>query len=1105
MNRHRVFGLKAILMTVALLVAIGSWPASLANAQGVTTSAINGVVKDAQGLVVPGATVTAIHVPSGSTYETVTQADGRFTIIGMRVGGPYTVKAELTGFQPQTMTDVVLSLGVGADLVLTLRNVAAAEEVTVVGTTDPVFASNRTGAATTLSRETLASLPTISGTLSSMTRLTPQSGGGMSFAGQDNRMNNITVDGSYFNNSFGLAGTPGERTGVAPISLQAIEEVQVNIAPFDVRQGNFVGAGVNTVTRSGTNTFRGSIYNQWRNESMGGTKAKDLAVSQGKFNFRETGGFLGGPVVTNKLFFFSSYEDELTKQPGTTYISNPGGVPTGGNQTRVLTSDLDTMAAFLKSKFNYDAGSYQGYDFKIPGKRFLGKIDFNLGNRNKIRLRYNQLDSSTDVLESNSSSLGNGSRRSSVFSMNFSASNYSILENIRSVIGQWNSVIGSTMSNELIVGYTHQDESRGDVGKLFPVVDILDGSGSTYMAFGSEPFTPNNELRYNTFQAQDNFTWFTQKHTLTFGATFEKYHSENVFFPGKQSAYVYNTLADFYTDANDYLANPNRTVSPVTLRAFQVRYLNVPGLDKPTQPLDVIYAGAYAQDEWNVRSNLKVTAGLRFDVARFGDTGFDNTQADAMTFLDESGQSVQYNTKKLPDATILWSPRLGFNWDVLGDQTTQVRGGTGIFTGPPAYVWISNQIGNTGVLTGFDDIRNTTTRPFNPNPDAYKPTGTPTGAPAATYELALTDPTFKFPQTWRSNIAVDRKIVWGISSTTEFIYNRDVNGIYYINANQPVPQTAYTGVDTRPRWVATGAYAGKTATRLLGSQNVIDAIVLKNQNVGRSWNFAQSFSKQFKAGLFFKIAYSYGEAKNTVDPGSIAFGSWQQNAIPLNANNAPLAFSGNSPGNRVFAAASYTKEYFNFGATTIAAFWSASNSGNTSYVFSGDANGDGNTANDLVYVPRNTSEMNFQQFSTGGVTYTPDQQAAAWDAYINQDKYLSKHRGQYAQRGAVFFPFTSRVDLNVTQEFFHRLVGARHGLAIRLDILNFGNLINHNWGVGWRAASNSPLTNPGPDANGALGYRLRVINGKLMDHTFDQSAGLSDVYSFMVTLRYTFN
>ena len=1093
--------MTAVMLALAVAGAV-LVPCGAAQAQSITTGSITGIVTDGQ-KAVAGASVIAIHEPSGSTYEATTRADGRFSMLNMRVGGPYTVTANYVGtgtaFAPKTIEKLTVNLGLATDVTINVQAIQVSEEVTVVGVTDTVFASNRTGAATTLSRETLANLPTISGRLDSVTRLTPQAGGGMSFVGQDNRLNNITVDGSYFNNSFGLGGTPGDRTGVAPISLAAVEQIQVNVAPFDVRQGNFVGAGVNTVTRSGTNQFRGSVYRQFRNESMVGTKAKALTVNPGTFTFGETGEWVGGPVFKNRLFFFESYESEVTKQPGTTFVANKGGETVAGNTTRVLASDLDTLRTFLQTNFKYDAGAYQGYDFKIPGKRFLGKFDYNLNNRNKLTIRGTFLNSSTDVLESNSTSLGNGSRRSSTQAMNFSASNYSILENIRSVIAQWNGVIGNSMANELIAGYTHQDESRGDVGKLFPVVDILAGDNTTYAAFGSEPFTPNNELRYNTFQVQDNFTKFAEKHTITFGATFEKYHSENVFFPGKQSVYVYNTLADFYTDANGYLANPNRTTSPVTLKLFQVRYLNVPGVDKPIQPLDVLYYGAYAQDEWRAIKNLTVTAGIRFDVAKFGDTGYANANADSLTFRDENGQAVQYSTKKLPGAKALWSPRVGFNWDVMGDRSTQIRGGSGVFTGKPAYVWISNQIGNTGVLTGFDQLSNTTARPFNPNPDTYKPTTTPTGAPAATYELALTDPNFKFPQVWRSNIALDRKLFWGFSSTTEFIYNRDVNGIYYINANLPAPQSAYTGADQRPRWVATGS----TATRLPANQHVANAIVLKNQDIGRSWNIAQTLSKAFANGFYFKAAYSYGVAKNTVDPGSIASGSWTGNAISGNPNVVPIAFSGSSPGHRLFVTASYSREFLNFGATTIAVYWSRYTIGNTSYIFSGDANGDGNT-NDLVYIPRNTSEMNFSTYTSSGTTFTAADQAAAWDAYIAQDKYLSKHRGEYAMRGAVFFPFVTRMDLNVTQELFHKIGGRRHGLSVRLDVLNAGNLLNKKWGVSQRMVSNSPLTNAAADANGAMTYRLRAFNGKLMDHTFEQTSSLSDVYSLMISLRYTF-
>ena len=1074
-----------------------------ARAQSVTTGSITGVVTDGQ-KPVEGASVIAIHEPSGTSYEAATSKEGRYKIPNMRVGGPYTVTVNYVGagtaFAPQTIENLAVNLGVATDVNVTVKTINLTEKVVVVGQTDPVFSSERTGAATTITREDMATLPNVTGRLENVTRLTPQYGGTMSFAGQDSRENNITVDGSYFNNSFGLGNTPGDRTGVAPISLHALEQVQVNVAPYDVRQGNFVGAAVNSVTRSGTNEYRGSFYHQFRGDNMVGTEAFGAVVNPGTFTFGETGEWAGGPVVKNRVFFFQNFENEKTTQPNTTWLANQGGQPVTGSTTRVLAADLDQLQAFLKTKLNFDPGSYTPYDFKVPARRFIGRGDYNANNANKITFRYVFLNSSTDVLESNSASLGNGNRRSSQFALNFSGSNYSILENIRSGVGQWNSVIGRTRANELIAGYTTHNESRGQIGELFPAVDVLDGANTTYTAFGSEPFTPNNELYYHSFQMQDNFSWFTGAHTVTAGGSFEKYHSDNVFFPGKQSVYVYNTLQDFYTDANDFLANPNRTTSPVTLRLFQVRYMNLPGLEKPIQPLDVAYSGAYLQDEWSARGNLKITAGLRVDVPKFGDTGYANADADARTFVDERGQSVRYSTAKLPDAKFLWSPRFGFNWDVKGDQRTQVRGGTGVFTGPPPYVWISNQIGNTGVLTGFDTISNTTARPFNPNPDAYKPKGTPTGAPAATYELALTDGGYRFPQIWRTNGALDRKLPWGFSSTTEYIRNDDVNGTYYVNVNQPQPQSAYAGADARPRWVAPGV----VATRLPANQNVIDAVVLKNESSGVSWNVAETVQKTFTNGIFVKAAYSYGEARNIVDGGSVAFGSWQANPVPANANTPPLAYSTGSPGHRFFVAGAYSHEYLKFGQTTVSLFYDQHTQGNTSYIFSGDANADTGTANDLLYIPRNQAEMNFQSFTAGGVTYTPAQQAAAWDAYINQDRYLSTHRGEYAKRGAVFFPLVKRVDLGLQQNFFRDIGGARHAFAVRIDMLNVGNLLNHDWGVGYRIVSNSPLTNPAPDATGALGYRLRVVNGALIDHTFEHASTLADVYTFMVTLKYSF-
>jgi hypothetical protein len=1069
---------------------------SLNFAQGVTTSAMAGEIIDQNGNALPGANIIAVHQPSGTQYGTTSREDGKFNIIGLRVGGPYKVTVSYVGFENQIVENIFLTLGVSADLKFTMRDTAVGlGEVTVTGRRDAVFSSDRTGAATSVGKEALEVLPTISRRITDFTRLTPQAAG-TSFAGQDNRLNNMTVDGSYFNNSFGLAGQPGDRTGVAPIALDAVEQVQVNIAPFDVRQGHFIGAGVNTVTKSGTNEYSGSVYYQFRNQDLVGTKAKALEFKPGTFDYSQFGVRLGGPIIQNKLFFFFNFESDALTEPGTTYLAQLPGQTAGGNITRVLESDLVTLSNFLKTKFNYDTGPWQGYDHETPAMRFIAKFDYNLDEQNKLSLRYVHLDSDTDVLVSNSSSLGFGNRRTRIDALNFQNSNYKIMENIRSIVGEWNYLISKNMSNNLIVGYTYNDESRDSRGSFFPFVDIL-SAGSTYTSFGFEPFTPNNELRYKSFQLQNNFTYYGVDHNFTLGISLEYYKSENVFFPGSQSVYVYNSLADFYTDANDYLANPNRTVSPITLRRFQVRYNNIPGQVKPIQPLEVLYAGVYLQDEWQATKDIKLTFGLRLDVPFFGDTGFENANADALLFRDEVPQPVKYETKKLPDANILYSPRFGFNWDLFGDRSTQVRGGSGIFTAPPAYVWISNQIGNTGVLTGFISADNTKNYPFNPNVNRYKPTNV-TGAPASTYELALTDQDFRFPQLWRTNLAVDQKLPFGLVGTAEFIYNNDVNGIYYINANLPGPQSSFSGVDNRPRW---------TSNRI--HSHIANAIVLKNQNVGYSWSISGTLEKPFSDNWFAKVGYNYGISKNTIDPGSIAFGSWVNNHHPGNPNNPGVGFSFNSPGHRFFTSLSYRLEYFDFGATTISLFWDNFSPANTSYTFSGDLNGDGGFSNDLIYIPKDKSEMNFDPYSVtvAGVTttFTAAQQADAWEAYIQQDKYLKNNRGKYAERGALFLPMISRIDFSITQEVFTELIGKRNALQFRADILNFTNLLNKEWGVSNVFTTTQPLTSRGADSQGRALYRLRAIGDQLISKTFDQSLTVGDVYRIQFSVRYLFN
>lgn len=1066
----------------------------------VTTSAIRGAVTDSAGKPIENVRIDAVHQPSGTRYSTGTRADGGFAIIGMRIGGPYQITASALGFRKETREIAALTLGVTSDVRFKLTSAAVQLQAITTQADPSALSTTRTGAATSVTRQTIDALPTISRRIGDFTRLTPQASGS-SFAGQDNRLNNITVDGSYFNNSFGLGGQPGDRTGVAPISLDAIEQIQVNIAPYDVRQGNFTGAGVNTVTRSGTNQFTGSAYYFLRNQRYVGRQAGANAFNPGTFDFAQVGARLGGPLIKDKLFFFASYEEDKQTQPGILRTANPGGAAVTGNMTRVLQSDLTGLTTFLRDRFKYETGPYAGYDNETPSQRLLSRFDYNLNDKNKFSLRFTALNSNTDVNLSTSSSLGFGRANNNTF-LSFQNSNYQIQENIRSVVGEWNSLFGDRMANNFIIGYTSQDESRQSRGSIFPFVDILQ-DGTAYTSFGFEPFTPNNELRYKSFQIQNNLTVSRDKHEFTLGGSFEKYRSENVFFPGSQSSYVYNSLADFYTDANDYLANPNRTTSPVTLRRFQVRWANIPGQAKPIQPLEVMYGGIYLQDEYRASDNLRFTAGLRMDVPVFGETGFTNTQANGYTFRDESGNAVQYQTQKLPDANLLWSPRLGFNWDVTGDQKTQVRGGTGVFTGRPAYVWISNQIGNNGVLTGFESVDNVRNRPFNPNPNAYKP-ATVNGTPAAQYELALTDPTFKFPQIWRSNIAVDRRLFWGLNATAEFLYSKDVNGIYYIDANLAPATGAFTGADNRPRYSDTCPAAG-LQVRL--NCNVQNAIVLKNQDVGSAWNAAFALERGFRNGFFAKAAYSYGMARNTVDAGSIAAGSFTGNPMVRDANNPGVGISGTAAGHRYFVTASYERRYFDFGKTGISFYFEGRNAGNTSYTFSGDLNGDGIANNELIYVPKDRNEMNFEAYTpTGGRLFSVQEQQDAFEAFINQDKYLSSRRGQYAERGAVFLPMVYNADVSITQDIFARLGGQKNTLQLRFDILNFGNLLNDNWGQGLRVINNRPLVARGADANGRALYRMANLNPTtLISKSFERTAGTGDVWRMQLGLRYLFN
>ncbi|WP_162053748.1 TonB-dependent receptor [Pontibacter pamirensis] len=1089
------------LILVMVLMTQYSW------AQGVTTSSMTGVVTDQQGEGLPGATVVAVHTPSGTNYGTATLADGRFTIPNMRVGGPYTVTVRYVGFQDKIYNNISLNLGTAYSL-----NVKLAEqsnelsEVQIVSDRNAIISSERAGTATNISREAITALPTISRSINDFTRLTPQASG-TSFGGQDNRLNNITVDGSILNSSFGLSGQPGGRTGTAPISLDAIEQVQVNLAPYDVRQGGFTGAGINAVTRSGTNEFSGSVFYNIQNEKFLGTEAKGREVASDNFNNTQAGFRLGGPIIKNKLFFFVNGEIERRTEPATTFRANRGGEAVEGNVTRVLESDLDNLSTFLRDRFGYETGPYQGYDNQTRSNKFLAKLDYNINNNHRASIRYNMLDSERDALTSNSSSLGFGSRRTNLNALNYQNSNYIQFEKIHSVIGELNSTFGSKFSNNMIVGYTSQNEDRGSRGDFFPLIEIQN-AGANYITAGFEPFTPNNRLSYSTLQFQNNFTYYAGAHTLTAGVNVERLSFENVFFPGSQSVYVFNSLDDFYTAADQYLTDPNAETSAVELRRFQLRYSALPGGAEPIQPTRVTYSGLYIQDSWAAMRNLTVTAGLRADVSAFDKTGFENPAVAEMTFRDADGSPLQVNTSKLPDTKILWSPRVGFNWDVLDDKTLQIRGGSGIFSGRPPFVWISNQIGNNGVLTGFTSDDRTTQYPFNPNPTAHIPTQ-PT-LPSS-YDINVSDRNFTFPQVWRSNLAVDKSLFAGIVGTLEFIYSKNINSANYININQAPATATFSGPDNRLMYPGFGLRndAFNNASRI--NPTITSAPYLTNTDKGYSYSFTAQLEKPFNNGLFARLAYNFSEAKDLLSAGSTAGGSY--NGIrSVNGNNFPeLAFSDNDQRHRVIGSISYRKEYAGFGATQISLFSEARNQNRFNYTYNGDMNGDGIFGNDLLYVPSNGSELSFLPITSKDaagntiVVFTPQQQQDAFEAYIAQDEYLNSRRGQYAERNGALMPWVYQTDLSLVQEFFVNVGGKRNTLQLRGDVFNVGNLINSDWGVYNRVLQTSPLIAAGVNADNVPVYRMQTIGNQLLTRTFDTSAGIDDVWRAQIGLRYIFN
>ncbi len=1082
--------MRKILLTMFCIVA-ATFGYQSAFAQGVTTATISGSVTDNTGAALPGATVVAIHTPSGTQYGVATLTNGNFTLQGLRTGGPYKITVSFIGFQDQVKENIFLSLGQNFSLAVSLKETGIElTEITVTAQSDGIINSDRTGASTNISNEQIKALPTLNRSLSDYTRLTPQSGGNDSFGGRNNRFNNFTIDGSIFNNAFGLNSSIGGQSGANAISLDAIDQVQVNLAPFDVRQGQFTGASINAITRSGTNDFSGSVYYFLRNQDFTGKKVARTEVVAADFKRDQYGFRVGGPIIKDKLFFFVNGEATRQTAPGTTLVANAPGRSGSNVVSTISAAELTRLRDFLIDTYNYDPGQFEGYNDETYSNNFTARLDWNINNNHKFNIRYNYLKSYDDIQPSSSGSQGN--RGPSTTSLPFSGAWYRINNNMNSVVGELNSRFGNNMSNNFIIGYTALRDFRESTSGEFPLVDIENGNNQNITSFGFEVFSPNNVLDTDIFQISDNFTYFLGKHTITAGFAAELYETRNGFMPSFFGRYRFNTLADFYASAEGGVSNATQ---------YELRYSALPGVEVPIVTLKANIFSLYLQDEYSVAKNLKITGGVRLDLPTFDDGVLPrNETLETLTFRDNQKVDVA----KFADDRILWSPRLGFNWDVFGNKKLQIRGGTGIFTGRVPLVWISNQASNNGVVFGSELVNNPTNRPFV---STVNPTWRPspeTASASSTFNIAVTDQNFKYPQVWRSNVAADYKLPNDWTVTAEFIYGKDINAVYYQNLNLPAPTANFTGADNRPRYTVNRIYS-----------NITDVIMLRNSKEGYQFSFTAQVQKSWADGFFASLAYNSadGRDQSSLVGASIAASAYRDNPIVSDPNNPEVSFSGFLLQHRVIGSIGYAKEYAKYFKTSISMFFEGRQGNRSSYTVGGDLNGDGFT-NDLMFVPARREDIVLIPAGGANASQPADNRTAdlIWaqlDAYIAQDPYLSKRRGRYAERFGLVAPWVNTIDMRILQDFYINVGGKRNTLQLSLDIFNFANLINSEWGVEKIANRTQLISFSGSfDPEGRPRYTFPYINPSNqtpLTTTFRNSTAVSSRWQMQFGIRYIFN
>ena len=1061
-----------------------------------TTSEIQGnVLAGKNGLA--GATVTAIHQPTGTKYTTSARPDGRYNLPNLKIGGPYVVTVSFVGFKEESQSDIQLVLGqtYKANFSLVEKSTSL-KEVVVRANQSKVFNNARTGTQENFNRTQLTGLPSTSRSYKDILKLVPTNNN-FSFGGISSQLNNITVDGANFNNSFGLASDIGGQTGATAISLDAIDQIQVNTSPFDVRQGGFAGGAVNSVTRSGTNKSFGSVYQYFKNKNLQGYKVGDVELPKQDYTYDLKGFTVGGALVKNKLFYFINGEQESREAPATLWTANDATHPANGTTvSNANAAQLDALKEFLITKYQYNPGEYQGYSYKSQSKRLTAKIDWNINTNNTFTLKYSYLKSSNQIPQSNSGSVNiSYGRTPGQYALPFNGAGYEINNNANVFTAELNTRFSNSMNNKLQVGYTQLRDYRSALSSAnFPLVDILDGNGQPFTSFVYEQYTYGNKLNTDVYQFNDILSIYKGKHEITLGTQNSYKEYSNGFSPSYQGVYRFNSLADFYASAAGTKAAARYDLS-YTLGGGEFPLVGPKDLE----------LGVFIQDKYRATDKLTLTYGLRADYTQFYNTFLYNPVVDTLT---QFYNGTHANTGLAPNKAVQFSPRAGFNYDVLGDQSLQIRGGTGLFSGPPPFVWISNQASNSGMAL-FGSISAGTGYMFDPNVDKYRPSAT--AALSKSYSINVTDPSYKFPQVWKSTLAVDKKIAGGFVVTAEGTYTKNINASVFQNIALPTTGLI-TLSDGRIRYPKTSVYPQTGIVNSASNPSIGNAIYMTNANVGYVWTGTLQIQKVSK-NLVTTLAYTRQEAKDATINGSTASTMWGAKPVVGGANNFEVGYSNNYLPHRIVGSLVYGKELIKNTRTSVGVIYEGSPNNasvSTSFIYNGDLNGDGFT-NDLMFIPKDASQIKLvNAAAVSGVADTRTQ-TELWnqlDAFIEGNPYLSKHRGEFAERQAMVLPWVHRFDLNFTQDVYFVSKGTKHTLRFTADIYNFTNLLNKDWGTYQLPTTTAPLTFTKLDVDGKTPlFSFPYLDGKNKvpyTNSFKDDVSGSSRYTIQLGVRYLF-